>query len=68
MVRASADTFLFGLSSLPADVRTNLDIMRANFIEVPIVYKSGQYTTLTFEKGSTGTPVFARAMAAWGDN
>lgn len=65
MASVGDGTFLFGLSAAPGDLATNLDIMQANFVELPLTYASGKQATLTFEKGSTGTPVFARALAAW---
>jgi len=65
MVKQGDDTFLMGLSPVPADVEANLGIMEANFLELPLTYASGQRGTLTFEKGTTGTPIFTRALAAW---
>jgi hypothetical protein len=68
MVKQDEDTYLMGLSPVPADIQANLKIMESNFLELPLTYASGQRGTLTFEKGSTGTPLFARALAAWREN
>jgi hypothetical protein len=57
--------FLAGLSALPADVAANLETMKAGFLDLKLVYKSGEQVALTFEKGSTGTPLFDAALAAW---
>jgi hypothetical protein len=59
--------FWIALSAADADIANNLKTLRDNsWIDVPIVYSSGQRAILTFEKGQAGADVFQTAMAAWG--
>jgi hypothetical protein len=59
--------FWIALSSADADIANNLKSLRENaWIDVPIVYDSGQRAILTISKGSTGESSFQTAMANWG--
>jgi hypothetical protein len=68
LVKQFEGAYLMGLSPVPADIEANLELMESNFLELPLTYASGQHGILTFEKGTTGTPIFARALAAWRGN
>ena len=58
--------FWIALSSADADVARNMQLMRERlWIDLPIVYETGQRAILTFEKGTPGERVFERAFAAW---
>lgn len=65
-VRVRDNLFLIGLSSLPADVERNTDLLlhRAWF-DVAVRYTSGRRAVLTFEKGSSGEQVLQQAFDAW---
>lgn len=59
--------FWIALSGVDVDVRTNRDLLRDRmWIDLPLVYETGQRAILTFEKGDPGEQVFSRALAAWG--
>ena len=47
-----------------ADANTAL-LRRQNWIDVPIVYKSGRRALITMEKGIPGEKVFEQALTAW---
>ena len=65
-VRVRDNLFLIGLSSLPADVERNNELLlhRAWF-DVAVRYTSGRRAVLTFEKGSSGEQVLQQAFDAW---
>lgn len=50
-----------------ADARkVNTDLMKNRaWIDIPVVYRNNRRALLTFEKGSTGTEAFDRALAEW---
>ena len=59
--------FWIALSALKADVDSNLALLRdRDWIDLPLVYETGQRAILTFEKGTPGDQALAQAMAAWG--
>jgi len=59
--------FWIALSSAESDINNNLKGLRENgWIDLPIVYGSGQRAILTLEKGGPGEKVFQTAMSAWG--
>jgi hypothetical protein len=58
--------FWIALSAAEADVARNLRLLRErSWIDLPLVYETGQRAILTFEKGAQGTQVFESAFAAW---
>jgi hypothetical protein len=58
--------FWIALSATDADVAQNLQLLRErSWIDVPVVYETGQRAIITFEKGSPGQRAFDRAFAAW---
>jgi hypothetical protein len=60
--------FWIALSSADTDVTSNVQLFRdRDWIDLPIVYETGQRAILTFEKGTPGQRVFERALAAWGN-
>ncbi|MEX0852398.1 MAG: hypothetical protein WD036_03820 [Bauldia sp.] len=58
--------FWIALSGVEADVKANLELLKTRgWIDVPMVYGTGQRAILTIEKGTPGERVFERALAAW---
>ena len=58
--------FWIALSAVPADVDNNMQLLKErDWIDLPLVYDTGQRAILTFEKGTPGDRVLAQAMAAW---
>jgi hypothetical protein len=58
--------FLVALNDTKADENANLTLLRnQDWIDIPIVYKSGRRALLTMEKGIPGDKVFDEAMKAW---
>jgi hypothetical protein len=58
--------FWIALSATDSDVAQNLQLLRErSWIDLPIVYETGQRAILTFEKGAPGQRAFDRAFAAW---
>lgn len=51
------------------EVTRNLWVLKERpWIDLPMVYETGQRAILTFEKGPEGTEAFSRAFAAWDAN
>lgn len=50
-----------------ADARkVNTELMKTRaWIDIPVIYRNNRRALLTFEKGSTGTEAFDKAMAQW---
>lgn len=58
--------FLVALNDTKADEDANLALLRnQEWIDVPVVYKSGRRALLTMEKGIPGAKVFDEAIKAW---
>jgi len=58
--------FWIALSAAEADVTRNLELLRdRSWIDLPVVYETGQRAILTFDKGPQGRQVFEDAFAAW---
>ncbi|MBZ0228402.1 MAG: hypothetical protein K8F58_08120, partial [Bauldia sp.] len=58
--------FWIALSAADADVVGNLQLIsERNWIDLPLVYDTGQRAILTFEKGTPGDRVLQKALAAW---
>lgn len=58
--------FLIALSDAPAETQANLNLLaRQNWLDIPIVYQSGQRALLSLEKGIPGDRVFQEALQAW---
>jgi hypothetical protein len=65
-VRVRDNLFLIGLSSLPADVERNIDLLtHRNWFDVAVRYTGGRRAVLTFEKGQSGNQVIQQAIEAW---
>ncbi len=59
--------FWIALSATPSDVAFNQGLLRErNWLDLPLVYESGQRAILTFEKGTPGQRVVEQAIAGWG--
>ena len=64
--RTAGNLFWLALSSAEPDVERNLLLLRdRSWIDVPLVYETGQRAILTIEKGASGESVFRQALAAW---
>ena len=58
--------FLVALNDTKADQDANLTLLRnQDWIDIPVVYKSGRRALLTMEKGIPGEKVFDEAIKAW---
>ncbi|MBN9242096.1 MAG: hypothetical protein J0I98_04820 [Mesorhizobium sp.] len=58
--------FLVALNDTKADESANLALLRnQDWIDIPVVYKSGRRALLTMEKGIPGEKVFDEALKAW---
>lgn len=58
--------FLVALNDTKADEQANLTLLRnQDWIDIPIVYKSGRRALFTMEKGIPGEKVFDEALKAW---
>jgi hypothetical protein len=58
--------FWIALSAVDRDVATNVALMKdQSWIDLPLVYETGQRAILTFEKGTPGERVFEKTLAAW---
>lgn len=65
-VRVRDNLFLIGLSSLPADVERNTELLlNRPWFDLAIRYTSGKRAVLTFEKGNSGQQVLQQAFDAW---
>ena len=65
-VKITDGYFLVALSDTKAEVETNLSLLkREQWIDVPLVYKSGRRALFTMEKGVPGDKVFDEAIKAW---
>ncbi|MFC6792874.1 histidine kinase [Methylobacterium komagatae] len=65
-VRVRDNLFLIGLSSLPADVERNTDLLlHRPWFDLAVRYTSGRRAVLTFEKGASGEQVLQQAFDAW---
>ncbi len=58
--------FLVALNDTKADEQANLTLLRnQDWIDIPIIYKSGRRALITMEKGIPGDKVFDDALKAW---
>jgi len=58
--------FLIGLSSLPADVERNTQLLlRKGWVDVPVRFANGRRAILSFEKGASGDQVLNEAFRVW---
>lgn len=58
--------FLVALNDTKADENANMTLLRnQDWIDIPVVYKSGRRALLTMEKGIPGDKVFDEALKAW---
>ena len=65
-VKITDGYFLVALNDTKAEIETNLTLLkREQWIDVPLVYKSGRRALFTMEKGVPGDKVFDEAIKAW---
>jgi hypothetical protein len=61
--------FLVALNESKPEMDANLNLLsKEQWIDVPLVYKSGRRALITMEKGIPGDKVFEEAMKAWQAN
>jgi hypothetical protein len=61
--------FLVALNESKPEMDANLNLLsKQQWIDVPLVYKSGRRALITMEKGIPGDKVFEEAMKAWQAN
>jgi hypothetical protein len=61
--------FLVALNDTKPEMDANLSLLqKEQWIDVPLVYKSGRRALITLEKGIPGEKVFDEAMKAWQAN
>jgi hypothetical protein len=58
-LKAANNDFLIGLSSAISDVQHNADLLKEGWLDIPIVYTTGQRALLALEKGPSGDNAFA---------
>ncbi len=58
--------YWIALSGAPTDVTANMGLLRdRDWIDLPLLYQTGQRAIVTIEKGAGGDAAFAQALAAW---
>ena len=58
--------FLIALNDSKAEIDANMQLLgRQNWIDIPVVYKSGRRALITMEKGIPGEKAFDEAIKAW---
>ncbi len=58
--------FLIALSDSPAEMQSNLTMLRTqSWIDIPVLYRSGRRALMTMEKGVPGEQIFQQAIDAW---
>lgn len=58
--------FLIALSDSPAEMQSNLNMLRTqSWIDIPVMYRSGRRALMTMEKGVPGDQIFQQAIDAW---
>jgi hypothetical protein len=58
--------FLVALNDSKAEIEANMTLLRRqDWIDVPVIYKSGRRALITMEKGVPGEKVFDEVMKAW---
>ena len=65
-VKIADGYFVVALNESPPDLRTNLSLLESGqWIDVPLIYKSGRRALITLEKGAFGNFAFNGAVSAW---
>jgi hypothetical protein len=58
--------FLVALNDAPAEVEANLTMLRGQqWIDIPLIYRSGRRALITMEKGVPGDKVFDQVLKSW---
>lgn len=58
--------FLVALNDAPAEVEANMTMLRGQqWIDIPLIYKSGRRALITMEKGVPGDKVFDDVLKSW---
>ena len=65
-VKVADKFFLVALENTPAAQSANLKLLREqNWIDLPVVYRTGRRALFTMEKGLVGDQVFKQVLDAW---
>ncbi len=56
---------MIALNALPEAVATNTELLKRDWMDIPIVYSNGRRALLTLEKGKDGEAIFDKVMAEW---
>jgi hypothetical protein len=65
-VRVATNFFLIGLSSVDADIKRNVQLLKErSWFDIPVVYADGKRAIIAIEKGTLGERAFADAFTAW---
>jgi hypothetical protein len=60
--------FMVALSSIDVDMKRNVQLLKGKeWLDIPIVYNTGNRAVLAIEKGAEGERAFKDAFAAWGE-
>jgi hypothetical protein len=66
-VKAKANFFMVGLSSVDGDMQRNIQLLKErSWFDIPLVYSDGKRAIIAIEKGIPGERAFAEAFATWG--
>jgi hypothetical protein len=65
VAKVTAGYFLIGLDAATAARERNLQLLKAPWFEMPIVYANNRRAILAVEKGTPGDNAFQQAFAAW---
>ncbi len=65
-VKVADRFFLVAMENAPAAQEANLSLLREqNWIDLPVVYRTGRRALFTMEKGLVGDQVFKQVLDAW---
>jgi hypothetical protein len=66
-VKVATNSFLIRLSSVDADMRRNIQLLKErSWFHVPVVYSDRRRAVIAIEKGIPGERAFTEAFATWG--
>jgi hypothetical protein len=65
-VKVTTNFFLIGLSSVDADMKKNIQLLKErSWFDIPVVYGGGKRAIISVEKGKPGESAFKEAFASW---
>jgi hypothetical protein len=64
--RVVGNSFLFALSSTPADITANKDLLTSRkWIDLAVIYATGKRAIITLEKDAKAEALFTDVFTAW---